>query len=38
MAFGVLASLPGSAIAIDDPACVAISYPRFWADLARIST
>ena len=33
MAFGVLAALPGSTIAIDDPACVAISYPTFWDDL-----
>jgi 3-phosphoshikimate 1-carboxyvinyltransferase len=35
MAFGVLAALPGNAIDIDDRACVAVSYPEFWADLAR---
>ncbi|MEO5569075.1 MAG: 3-phosphoshikimate 1-carboxyvinyltransferase [Gemmatimonadaceae bacterium] len=33
MAFGVLAAIPGNSITIDDPACVAVSYPRFWADL-----
>jgi len=33
MAFGVLAALPGSTIAVDDPACVAVSYPAFWDDL-----
>ena len=33
MAFGVLGALPGSAIEIDDPACVAVSYPGFWTDL-----
>ena len=37
MAFGVLASLPGNDIAIDDPACVAVSYPRFWNDLERLT-
>ena len=34
MAFGVLGAVPGNAITIDDPACVAVSYPRFWEDLA----
>ncbi|HUO51481.1 MAG TPA: 3-phosphoshikimate 1-carboxyvinyltransferase [Gemmatimonadaceae bacterium] len=33
MAFGVLAALPGSRIAIDDPGCVAVSYPAFWDDV-----
>jgi 3-phosphoshikimate 1-carboxyvinyltransferase len=33
MAFGVLAALPGNEIALDDPACVEVSYPRFWHDL-----
>ena len=33
MAFGVLAALPGNDIRIDDPACVAVSYPGFWKDL-----
>ncbi len=35
MAFGVLGALPGNAIEIDDPECVAVSYPGFWNDLAR---
>ena len=35
MAFGVLGALPGNAITVDDPDCVAVSYPHFWADLAR---
>ena len=35
MAFGVLGALPGNEIEIDDPACVAVSYPGFWADLDR---
>ncbi len=34
MAFGVLGAIPGNAITIDDPACVDVSYPRFWQDLA----
>jgi len=39
MAFGVLGALPGSAIAIDDPGCVAVSYPGFWDDLdAAVTT
>lgn len=37
MAFGVLASVPGNDIAIDDRSCVAVSYPRFWDDLARMT-
>ncbi len=36
MAFGILGALHGSAIEIDDPACVAVSYPGFWADLDRV--
>ena len=36
MAFGVLAALPGNAIEVDDPDCVGVSYPGFWADLARV--
>lgn len=35
MAFGVLGALPGNTIAVDDPDCVAVSYPQFWGDLAR---
>ena len=37
MAFGVLGVLSGSAIAVDDQACVGVSYPGFWADLARLT-
>jgi 3-phosphoshikimate 1-carboxyvinyltransferase len=37
MAFGILGALPGNEIEIDDPACVAVSYPAFWDDLARVS-
>ena len=36
MAFGVLGAVPGNAIAFDDPSCVAVSYPNFWDDLARV--
>ncbi|MFQ5746384.1 MAG: 3-phosphoshikimate 1-carboxyvinyltransferase [Gemmatimonadota bacterium] len=36
MAFGVLGSRPGNEIEVDDPACVTVSYPRFWEDLASI--
>lgn len=35
MAFGILGALPGNDIVIDDPACVAVSYPAFWDDLRR---
>jgi 3-phosphoshikimate 1-carboxyvinyltransferase len=37
MAFGVLGALPGNEIEVDDPACVAVSYPEFWDDLARVT-
>jgi 5-enolpyruvylshikimate-3-phosphate synthase len=37
MAFGVLARLPGNDIRIDDLSCVAVSYPRFWEDLERLT-
>jgi 3-phosphoshikimate 1-carboxyvinyltransferase len=37
MAFGVLATLPGNEIAIDDRECVVVSYPNFWEDLQRVS-
>ena len=33
MAFGVLSRLGRNSIDIDDRDCVAVSYPRFWADL-----
>jgi len=35
MAFGVLASLPGNDIRIDDTAVASISFPRFWTELDR---
>lgn len=35
MAFGILGALPGNRITIDDPGCVAVSYPTFWRDLAQ---
>jgi len=35
MAFGVLGALPGNDIRVDDPACVAVSFPGFWEALAR---
>lgn len=37
MSFGILGALPGNEIRIDDPDCVAVSYPRFWTDLARVT-
>lgn len=33
MSFGVLGNVKGNDIRIDDRDCVAVSYPRFWADL-----
>ena len=36
MAFGVLGAVEGNEIEIDDPACVAVSYPAFWTDLRRV--
>jgi len=36
MAFGVLGALTGNEISIDDPDCVAVSYPNFWRDLASV--
>jgi 3-phosphoshikimate 1-carboxyvinyltransferase len=38
MAFGVLGSLSGRAIDVDDPDCVSVSYPMFWSDLTRMTT
>jgi 3-phosphoshikimate 1-carboxyvinyltransferase len=37
MAFGILGAASGNEIRVDDPACVAVSYPRFWQDLARVT-
>ena len=36
MAFAVLGSAPGAALAVDRPECVAVSYPGFFRDLARV--
>lgn len=36
MSFGVLGQLEGNNIRIDDRDCVAVSYPRFWADLQSL--
>jgi len=36
MSFGVLGALPGNNVAIDDRDCVAVSYPGFWSDLAKV--
>jgi 3-phosphoshikimate 1-carboxyvinyltransferase len=36
MAFGVLGASPQADFAIDDPDCVAVSYPDFWRDLAHV--
>ena len=35
MSFGVLGAVGGNALAIDDPACVQVSFPEFWDELAR---
>jgi 3-phosphoshikimate 1-carboxyvinyltransferase len=37
MAFAVLGARRGNAITVDDPDCVAVSYPGFWADLHRVT-
>jgi 3-phosphoshikimate 1-carboxyvinyltransferase len=36
MSFGVLGALPGNEIVVDDPDCVAVSYPDFWSDLTSV--
>lgn len=36
MSFGILGALSGNQIEVDDPACVAVSYPDFWNELARV--
>ena len=36
MAFGVLGALPAGAVEVDDPHCVAVSYPGYWQDLIRV--
>ena len=37
MAFGILSAASGNHIAVMNPDCVAVSYPRFWEDLRRVS-
>jgi 3-phosphoshikimate 1-carboxyvinyltransferase len=37
MAFGVLSAVSGNGIVIQNPECVAVSYPRFWEDLRRVA-
>ena len=37
MAFGILGAVPGNQLVIDDPACVAVSYPAFWPTLRRVT-
>jgi 3-phosphoshikimate 1-carboxyvinyltransferase len=37
MSFAVLGAAAGN-VCIEDPACVAKTYPGFWADLARCHT
>jgi 5-enolpyruvylshikimate-3-phosphate synthase len=36
MAFATWGAAAGGKLDIDDPSCVAISYPDFWRDLARL--
>lgn len=38
MAFGVLGSLPGNDIEIDDPAAADVSFPGFWGTLRAVSS
>ncbi len=37
MAFGVLGASRDVSLTIDDPDCVAVSYPGFWEELARVA-
>ncbi len=37
MAFGVLSAASGNRIVIENPECVAVSYPGFWEDLRRVA-
>jgi 3-phosphoshikimate 1-carboxyvinyltransferase len=37
MAFGVLSAATGNRITVTNPECVAVSYPRFWDDLRRVT-
>jgi 3-phosphoshikimate 1-carboxyvinyltransferase len=37
MAFGILGRRAGNAIDVDDPDCVAVSYPSFWRTLDEVT-
>lgn len=37
MAFGILGRVPGNDVRVDDASCVAVSYPRFWEDVERLT-
>jgi len=37
MAFGVLSAATGNRITVQNPECVAVSYPGFWNDLRRVT-
>jgi 3-phosphoshikimate 1-carboxyvinyltransferase len=37
MAFGILGRRRGNAIEVDDPECVAVSYPSFWRTLDEVT-
>jgi len=37
MAFGILSAASGNRITVSNPECVAVSYPRFWDDLRRVT-
>ena len=37
MAFGILGSLPGNEIDIDDVACVDVSFPNFWETMRELN-
>lgn len=36
MGFAILGALEGNEIELDDRECVAVSYPAFWTDLAKV--
>jgi 3-phosphoshikimate 1-carboxyvinyltransferase len=36
MAFGVLGTVPGNDVTVDEPECVAVSYPEFWGQLRTV--
>ena len=38
MAFGVLGSLRGNSVTVDDPSCVEVSFPGFWDTLTSLES